>query len=36
MAATVIKGGRIVSAVDDYTADILIADGRIRTTGRDL
>jgi dihydropyrimidinase len=36
MAATLIKGGRIVTAVDDYTADILIVEGRIRTIGVDL
>ena len=36
MAATLIKNGRIVTAVDDYTADILIVDGRIETIGRSL
>ena len=36
MAATLIKNGRIVTAVDDYVADILAEDGRIRTIGRDL
>ncbi|HYL18130.1 MAG TPA: dihydropyrimidinase [Burkholderiales bacterium] len=36
MAATLIKNGRIVTAVDDYTADILIVDGRIETIGRNL
>ena len=28
MAATLIRNGRIVTAVDDYTADILMNDGR--------
>jgi len=36
MAATLIKNGRIVTAVDDYTADILVVDGKIRTIGKDL
>ena len=34
--AVLIKNGRIVTAVDDYEADILVADGRIHTIGRDL
>ncbi|NJN02039.1 MAG: dihydropyrimidinase [Leptolyngbyaceae cyanobacterium RM1_1_2] len=34
MPDTLIKGGRIVTAVDDYTADILIRDGQIETIGR--
>jgi dihydropyrimidinase len=33
---TLIRNGRIVTAVDDYTADILVDDGRIRTIGKDL
>ena len=36
MTSVLIKGGRIVTAVDDYTADILIDDGRVRTIGRDI
>ncbi len=36
MAATAIRNGRIVTAVDDYTADILMEDGRVRMIGRDL
>ena len=36
MAAVLIKNGRIVTAVDDYQADILIEDGRIQTIGRGL
>jgi dihydropyrimidinase len=36
MAAVLIKNGRIVTAVDDYQADILIEDGRIRTIGQGL
>jgi dihydropyrimidinase len=36
MSATLIKNGRIVTAVDDYTADILIVDGRIQTIGKSI
>jgi dihydropyrimidinase len=36
MATVLIKNGRIVTAVDDYQADILIEDGRIRTIGKDI
>jgi dihydropyrimidinase len=36
MAATLIKNGRIVTAVDDYTADILMVDGRIQTIGKSI
>ncbi|MGB3496000.1 MAG: dihydropyrimidinase [Elainellaceae cyanobacterium] len=36
MTQTLIKNGRIITAVDDYTADILVRDGRIHTIGRDL
>ena len=36
MTRVVIKDGRIVTAVDDYVADILIEDGRIRTIGLEL
>lgn len=34
--ATLIRNGRIVTAVDDYVADLLIDDGRICRIGRDL
>jgi dihydropyrimidinase len=33
---TLVKNGRIVTAVDAYHADILIVDGTIATIGRDL
>ncbi len=36
MGKTLIKGGRIVTAVDDYTGDILIVDDRIDAIGRSL
>jgi dihydropyrimidinase len=36
MAATLIRNGRIVTAVDDYHADILVKDGRVHTIGRDI
>src|SRR5438128_7409922 len=36
MATVLIKNGHIVTAVDDYQADILIEDGRIRTIGQAL
>ncbi|MEB3251163.1 MAG: dihydropyrimidinase, partial [Cyanobacteriota bacterium] len=36
MAQVLIKGGRIITAVDDYQADILISDGRIEAIGRSL
>ena len=36
MATVAIKNGRVITASDDYTADILIQDGRIHTIGRDL
>ena len=31
-----IKGGRIVTAADDYVADVLIEDGAISMIGRSL
>jgi dihydropyrimidinase len=34
MPATLIRNGRIVTAVDDYEADILIQDGKVHTIGR--
>ena len=36
MATVLIKNGRIVTAVDDYQADILLEDGRIRMIGQGL
>ena len=36
MATTLIKNGRIVTAVDDYSADILITDGLIQTIGKSI
>ena len=36
MTQTLIKNGRIVTATDDYTADILVRDGRIHTISKDL
>ncbi len=36
MTETLIQGGRIITAVDDYRADILIKDGRIDTIAREI
>ena len=36
MATVLIKNGHIVTAVDDYQADLLIEDGRIQTIGQGL
>lgn len=36
MSKVLIKGGRVVTAVDDYIADILVQDGRIEAIGRTL
>jgi dihydropyrimidinase len=36
MATTLIRNGRIVTAVDDYTADIVVVDGRIQTIGKNI
>lgn len=36
MIDVVIQGGRIVTAVDDYVADILVRDGRIEAIARQL
>jgi dihydropyrimidinase len=36
MASTLIKNGRVVTAVDDYTADILVVDGKVQTIGKNL
>ncbi|MFT6438030.1 MAG: dihydropyrimidinase, partial [Candidatus Azotimanducaceae bacterium] len=36
MTQQLIKGGRIVTAVDDYVADLLIENGRIESIGRSL
>ena len=36
MSTALIKNGRIVTAVDDYQADILMQDGRVHTIGQDI
>ncbi|MEO0408596.1 MAG: dihydropyrimidinase [Cyanobacteria bacterium P01_A01_bin.135] len=36
MTKVVIKGGRIVTAVDDYVADILLEDGKVEAIARSL
>lgn len=36
MTKTVIKGGRIVTAVDDYNGDILLDNGKIEAIGRHI
>ncbi|UUZ77087.1 amidohydrolase family protein [Polaromonas sp. P1(28)-13] len=36
MSRKIIRNGRIVTAVDDYTADVLIEDGQIVAIGRSL
>ncbi len=36
MDKVLIKGGRIVTAVDDYVADILLENGRVEAIGRSL
>ncbi|MDA0679708.1 MAG: dihydropyrimidinase [Proteobacteria bacterium] len=36
MNKTLIKGGRIVTAVDDYVGDILLENGRVEAIGRSL
>lgn len=36
MRTALIKGGRVVTATDDYTADILMSNGKVETIGRNL
>ncbi|MEZ5667207.1 MAG: dihydropyrimidinase [Alphaproteobacteria bacterium] len=36
MGTVLVRNGRIITAVDDYAADILIQDGRIHTIGREI
>jgi dihydropyrimidinase len=36
MTEVLIKGGRIITAVDDYSADILVRDGKIEAIAREL
>src|SRR5262249_60026952 len=36
MDSVLIRNGRIVTATDDYRADILAEDGRVRMIGRDI
>ena len=35
-SVTLIRNGRIITAVDDYLADVLLQDGRVHTIGRDI
>ena len=34
--STLIRGGRIVTALDDYVADVLVEDGVVDRIGRSL
>ncbi len=36
MSVTLIKGGRIITATEDFEADILVQDGRVHTIGLNL
>ncbi len=36
MSKTLIKGGRVVTAIDDYVGDVLIEGGRVEAIGRSL
>jgi dihydropyrimidinase len=36
MSATLIRGGRVITATDDYVADVLLRDGVIESIGRQL
>lgn len=36
MSRLLIKGGRVVTAVDDYTGDVLVEDGKIAAVGTSL
>lgn len=36
MSDTLIRGGRVITAVDDYVGDILVRDGKIEAIGRSL
>ena len=36
MTTVLIKNGHIVTAIDDYRADVLIDNGRVATIGREL
>jgi dihydropyrimidinase len=36
MSEVLIKGGRIVTAVDDYVADILVRNGQIEAIAREI
>ncbi len=36
MSKLLIKGGRVVTAVDDYTGDVLVEDGKIAAVGTSL
>ena len=36
MTTQLIKGGRVITATDDYQADVLVQDGRVHTIGLDI
>jgi dihydropyrimidinase len=36
MTATIIRNGRVITASDDYTADVLMQDGVVQAIGKDL
>ena len=36
MTSTLIRNGRVITATDDYTADVLMQDGVVRSIGKDL
>ena len=36
MTSTLIRNGRVITATDDYTADVLMQDGAVRSIGKDL
>jgi dihydropyrimidinase len=36
MSATVIRGGRVITATDDYLADVLLQDGIVHAIARDM
>jgi dihydropyrimidinase len=35
-SVTLIRNGRVITAVDDYLADVLLQDGKVHTIGRDI
>ena len=36
MTTQLIKGGRVITATDDYQADVLVQGGRVHTIGLDI